>query len=334
MKKPFFVAEISANHNGKIQYAKKLILTAKKFGADAVKVQTFTQNNMTINSNKKNFIIKMGLWKGYKLWDLYNKAQTPLSWHKEIFDYAKKNKIKIFSTPFDEQMVDFLEKLNCPMYKIASFEMNDLNLVKKIALTKKPIILSTGLASMREITNSVNTAKKHGAKDITLLYCVSNYPSNNSDFNLYNIKILKDTFKCRIGLSDHSTNNKIANLALVMGAEIFEKHIALAGQRKGLDIEFSLKGKQIKYYKDELVETYNLIKKKYFFRSKDEKRNLIFRRSIYAIKDIKRGEIFSKYNIKCLRPAIGLSADKFLSLLGKKSRVKLKKFQLLRKNFI
>ena len=135
-------------------------------------------------------------------------------------------------------------------------------------------------------------------------------------------------------MSDHSTNNKIANLALVMGAEVFEKHIALAGQRKGLDIEFSLKGKQIKYYKDELIETYNLIKKRYFFRSKDEKKNLIFRRSIYAIKDIKRGEIFSKYNIKCLRPAIGLSADKYLSLLGKKSRVKLKKFQLLRKNFI
>ena len=189
IKKPFLVAEISANHCGNFLMAKKLIKCAKENNADAVKLQTYTPETMTINSNKKYFKIKNGLWKGYTLWDLYKKAHTPLHWHKPLFDYAKKLKIKIFSTPFDESAVDFLENLKCPLYKIASFEMTDLPLIKKIASTKKPIIMSTGMASLNEIEQSFKIAKKYGAKDITLLYCVSNYPSKNSDFNLNNIKI-------------------------------------------------------------------------------------------------------------------------------------------------
>ena len=191
-KKPFFIAEISGNHNGIISNAKKLIDAAKSGGADAVKLQTYTPDMMTIKNKKK---IKHGLWKNYNLWELYNKAQTPLSWHEELFIYAKKKKIKIFSSPFSEEAVDFLEKLKCQIYKVSSFEMNDLNLVKKIASTKKPMIISTGLASLKEINETLRIAKKYGCKDITLLYCVSNYPSNINDFSLNNLEIIKKNLK-------------------------------------------------------------------------------------------------------------------------------------------
>ena len=225
--KVFFIAEISANHCGNFNLAKKLIKCAYDNGADAVKLQTFTADTMTIKSNKKFFKIKEGLWKGYSLWDLYNDAHTPLKWHNELFKYAKSLGIKIFSTPFDETAVDFLEKLNCPIYKIASFEMTDLNLVKKVSLTKKPIIISTGMANLNEIETTIKTARRNGAKNITLLYCVSNYPSSINDFNLHNIKILREKFKCKVGISDHSTDNRVAISAIASGAEVIEKHIAL-----------------------------------------------------------------------------------------------------------
>lgn len=329
-KKPFFIAEVSANHCGSILRAKKLIRLAKKSGADAVKLQTYTPDMMTIKNKK--FKIKYGLWKNMNLWKLYNEAQTPLEWHKKLFDFAKKLNIKIFSTPFNVEGVKFLETLNCKAYKIASFEMNDTNLVKEIAKTKKPIIMSTGLASLNEIINSVKIAKKNGCKDLTLLYCVSNYPSNNTDFNLNNIKILKKKFNCRIGLSDHSKGNIIAKLSLVIGAEVFEKHIALQNQRKGHDIEFSAKGDEIKSYKEELEETYKLITKKKFFRSKHELKNKIFRRSIYAVKDIKKNEKFSRNNIKSFRPDVGLSASFYLKILGQKSPIFIKKNNVLKKS--
>ena len=261
-KKPILIAEISSNHNGSLNMAKKLIKCAKENGADAVKLQTYTADTMTFKSNKKYFKIKKGLWKGYNLWNLYNKAHTPLKWHKKLFNYSKKIKIVCFSTPFDETSVDFLEKLNCPIYKVASFEITDIPLIKKIARTKKPIIISTGMANLKEIEVAYKTAKKYGAKDITLLYCVSNYPSKISDFNLNNIKILKKKFKCRVGLSDHSKDEKIATTAVACGAEIIEKHIALENQKKGLDIEFSIKGKEIRKFKNSISETYQPLKKK------------------------------------------------------------------------
>tara|TARA_B100001121_G_scaffold279397_1_gene270606 strand:+ start:881 stop:1519 length:639 start_codon:yes stop_codon:yes gene_type:complete len=188
-KYPFFIAEVSGNHNGDIKKAKKLIYLAKKNGADAVKLQTYTPDMMTLRST--NFKIKSGIWKNYDLWNLYNKAQTPLEWHNELFEYAKKLKIKIFSTPFSIEGVNFLESLGVQIYKISSFEMNDVSLIKAVAKTKKPIILSTGLANMKEIGNSVKIAKKYGCKDLTLLYCVSNYPSKKNDFNLNMIDDLK-----------------------------------------------------------------------------------------------------------------------------------------------
>jgi pseudaminic acid synthase len=324
-KRPFLVAEISANHCGSLNLAKKLIKCAKKNGADAVKLQTYTPETMTINSSNKKFIIKSGLWKGYKLWDLYKEAHTPLHWHKELFKFAKKNKIKIFSTPFDETAVDFLEKLNCPIYKIASFELTDLPLIKKIASLKKPIILSTGMANLKEIETSFNIALKFNKlENITLLYCVSNYPSKLKDFNLHNIDILKKKFNFRIGLSDHSKDYRIASSAVIAGAEVFEKHIALDNQKKGHDINFSLKGKELRIYREEINLSYRLLGKEKFVRNKSEDKSKIFRRSIYVSKFINKGERFNINNIVRRRPNIGLEPKYFDYLLNKKSPKKYK----------
>ena len=330
-KIPFLVAEISANHCGNINLAKKLIKCAKDNGADAAKLQTYTADTMTIQSNKKYFKIKNGLWKGYDLWNLYNEAHTPLEWHKKLFDYGKKLGITIFSTPFDETAVNLLEKLKCPMYKVASFEITDLLLIKKISQTKKPIIISTGMASMEEIELAYRTAKNYGAKDITLLYCVSNYPSKNTDFNLNNIKILKNKFKCRVGLSDHSKDNRVAIAAVAAGAEVVEKHIALDKQKRGLDIEFSLKGKEIKKFKEDINLAYNLLGKKYFYRNKSEKKSKIFRRSIFATENIKKGEKFNNQNIRRIRPGYGLEPKYYEKLIGRKSPITLDKGQPLKK---
>ena len=318
-KTPFFVAEISANHNGSLSHAKKLIKIAKKYGADAVKLQTYTPDTMTIKSNKPDFKIRGGLWNGKILWDLYEKAQTPFEWHKELFDYAKKLKIACFSTPFDESAVDLLERLNCPFYKVASFETNHIPLIKRIAQTRKLMIISTGMANLKEIDVAYKTAKKNGAKEIILLYCVSNYPSKISDFNFNNIKILKDRYNCKIGFSDHSTDNKVVAAAIAAGAEVIEKHIALEGQKKGFDIAFSLKGKEIKNYVQVVKDTSLMMGKKYFFRNASENQSLQFRRSIYAVSDIKKGEKFTKKNIKVIRPGFGIQPFYFEKLLNKKS---------------
>ena len=320
MKKPFLIAEISANHCGDINLAKKLIKCAKINGADAVKIQTYTADSMTVNSNKKYFKIKKGLWKGYNLWELYDEAHTPLKWHEQLFKYSKKIGIKIFSTPFDETAVDFLEKIKCPMYKVASFEMTDIPLIKKIASTKKPMIISTGMSSLKEIEFSYKVAKQYGAKDITLLYCVSNYPAKIDDFNLNNIKILKRKFKCRIGLSDHSLDNHVAITAIGAGAELVEKHIALENQKKGLDIKFSLKGRKIKDFKKAMRDTYNLLGRYYFYRNSSENKSKIYRRSIFIVKDIRKGEKFTKKNIRRIRPGHGLEPKFFEKILEKKSK--------------
>ncbi len=328
--KVFFIAEISANHCGNFDLAKKLIKCAYINGADAVKLQTYTADTMTIKSDKKYFKIQEGLWKGYTLWDLYNKAHTPLKWHKNLFRYGKSIGIKVFSTPFDNAAVDFLEKLNCPIYKIASFEMTDLNLVKKVSQTKKPIIISTGMANLEEIATTVKTARRNGAKDITLLYCVSNYPSSIDDFNLNNIKILKDKFKCKIGFSDHSTDNRVAFAAIASGAEVIEKHIALDNQKKGFDINFSLKGKEIKKLRNDIDIASKLLGKKFFFRSKSENKSKIFRRSIFTTKNIKKGEKFSKDNIRVIRPGYGLAPKYYNKILNKKSSVDILKDEPLK----
>ena len=323
-KTPFFVAEISANHNGYLFHAKKLIKIAKKYGADAVKFQTYTPDTLTLKSNKPDFKIRGGLWNGKTLWDLYEKAQTPFEWHKELFNYAKKLKILCFSTPFDESAVDLLESLNCPFYKVASFEINHIPLIKKIARTGKPIIISTGMANLKEIDQAYITAKKNKAGEIILLYCVSNYPSRISDFNFNNIRILKERYNCKVGFSNHSIDNKVVAAAIAGGAEVIEKHIALESQKKGFDLAFSLKGKEIKNYAEVIKNTSLMIGKKYFFRNKSEKQSLQFRRSIYAISDIKKGEKFNEKNIKIIRPGFGIQPIYFEKLINKKSPFNIK----------
>jgi pseudaminic acid synthase len=330
-KTPFFVAEISANHNGSLLHAKKLIKIAKKYGADAVKLQTYTPDTLTVKSNESDFKIKGGLWNGRTLWDLYKKAQTPFEWHEELFNYAKKIKITCFSTPFDESAVDLLENLNCPFYKVASFEMNHVPLIKKIAQTKKPIIISTGMANLKEIDVAYKTAKKNGAKEITLLYCVSNYPSKISDFNFNNIKILKERYNCKIGFSDHSTDNKVVATAIAAGAEVIEKHIALESQKKGFDLAFSLKGKEIRDYAKVIKDTSLMMGKNFFFRNKSENHSLQFRRSIYAVSDINKGEKFTKKNIRVIRPGFGIQPVYFEKLINKKSPLYIKSQTPLKK---
>ena len=297
---------------------------------------------MTVNSKKKYFKINKGLWKGYNLWNLYKKAYTPYTWHKKLFEYGKRIGIKVFSTPFDEKAVDFLENLNCPFYKISSFEMNDLPLIRRVSLTKKPIIISTGMSSLKEIENTYNAAKNYGIKDVSLLYCVSNYPSKNSDFNLNNIKIMKKKFKCEIGFSDHSNDFRVASAAVGVGATIIEKHIGLKNI-KSLDSEFSINGKQIYKYKRYLLNNKKIKKnklfyktilgKKIFFRNKSENQSKIFRRSIFVIKNIKKGETLTKNNIKKIRPGYGLSPIYYEKILGRKSPSNFKKNEPLRSAF-
>lgn len=330
-KTPFFVAEISANHNGSLLHAKKLIKIAKKYGADAVKLQTYSPDTMTIKSNKSDFKIRGGLWNGKKLWDLYEKAQTPFEWHKELFDYAKKLEITCFSSPFDEFAVDLLENLSCPFYKVASFEMNHIPLIKKISQTKKPIIISTGMANLKEIDLAYKTAKKNGAKEIILLYCVSNYPSKISDFNFHNIRILKERYDCKVGFSDHSKDNRVIAAAIAAGAEVIEKHIALENQKKGFDLAFSLKGKEIKDYAQVIKDTSLMMGKKYFFRNISENHSLKFRRSVYATSDIKKGEKFTKKNIRVIRPGFGIQPIYFEKLINKKAPFSIKSDTALKK---
>ncbi len=341
--KPFFVAEISSNHNGKLSVAKKLISLAKAGGADAVKLQTYTAKTMTVNSKKKYFMIRKGLWKGYSLWDLYKKAKTPYNWHKKLFKHAKKIGIKIFSTPFDETAVDFLEKLNCPFYKVSSFEMNDIPLIKKIISTKKPLIISTGTSSIEEITQVLEEIGRSKFKNLSLLYCVSNYPAKINDFNLYNIKIMKKKFNCEIGFSDHSTDNVIAAAASKAGATLFEKHICLKKER-GLDYDFSLNEDQIKDYRNSIDNPSlvvnnskiftKLLGKKTFTRKNSENISKNYRRSIFTVKKIKKGEIFTKKNIKRIRPGYGISARYFENVLGKVCKRPIDAYEPLTKKFL
>ena len=325
---PFFIAEISGNHNGDIRKAKKLIYHAKKNGADAVKLQTYTPDMMTLKTNK--FKIKNGIWKNYNLWELYKKAHTPLQWHKELFDYAKKLKIKIFSTPFSIEGVQFLEKLGVKIYKIASFEMNDSSLLKAVAQTKKPLILSTGLSKFSEIEESVKLVRKYGCKNLTILYCVSNYPSKKNEFNLNNIEIFKKKFNCNVGLSDHSKGSEIACMSIVKGATVIEKHICLKNV-KSVDSEFSLGEDEIKKFRADIDNAYSLVDNN-LKRSKSEIKNLIFRRSVYAIQDIRKGDVFSPKNIKTFRPNQGLDASYYLKLLNKKSPININKDKVLHKS--
>tara|TARA_B100000212_G_scaffold323761_1_gene284094 strand:+ start:241 stop:1272 length:1032 start_codon:yes stop_codon:yes gene_type:complete len=320
-QKPFIIAELSGNHNGSLKNAIKLVRAAARCNVDAIKIQTYTADTMTLDSKKKGFVInnKSSIWHGYKLYNLYKKAHTPWSWHKKIFQEAKKHNLICFSSPFDESAINFLKKFNPPIYKIASFENTDLRLIKLAAKTKKILIISLGLATLSQIKKAVNTAKKNGCKKLILLKCTSDYPASNSDINLSTIPILKRKFKCDIGLSDHTISLGAAIAAIGKGACVIEKHFKL-NNVKSVDSKFSLDEKQMKLFVKEIHNAWESIGKAKFGPVNNEKKNLQFRRSIYTTKKIKKGEIFSVKNIKCVRPGYGLDTIHFDKILNKRSK--------------
>jgi N-acetylneuraminate synthase len=320
----FFVAEISANHNGSLMNAKKLIKTAKDNGADAVKLQTYTPNTITINSNNSDFKIRGGLWHGQTLWDLYKKAHTPFEWHKELFNYAKKLKITCFSTPFDETAVDFLETLNCPFYKVASFEINHIPLIKRIAKTGKPIIISTGMATEEELDELVDAARKAGCKDLTLLKCTSTYPAIPENSNLLTIPYLKNRYGCEVGLSDHTLGIGVAVASVALGASVIEKHFTLKRSDGGVDAAFSIEPHEMKQLVEETARAWQSLGKAYIGPTEAEKSSIAFRRSLYIVKDLKAGDVLTKENVRAIRPGLGLPPKYLNQVLGKTIRRDLK----------
>ena len=317
---PYIIAELSANHYGSIDIAIKSIESAKKCGADAVKLQTYKASSMTLDSNKNDFLIKEGLWKGYKLYDLYQEASTPYAWHEELFKYANKLGITIFSSPFDREAVDFLDDLNVPAFKIASFEVVDLDLIKYAASKGKPLLISTGMASEEEIDEALKTAKDYGNGEILLFHCISSYPAPLKDANLTLIKTFRDKYDVEVGLSDHTLTNSAAISAISLGASAVEKHFILDKKMKSPDSSFSIEPKELKELKLVTNECWEAQGKGSFKRSKNEKKNKIFRRSLYFVKDLKSGEKVTRDSIRSIRPGFGL-APKFLGEIVNKKVV-------------
>ena len=315
---PYIIAELSANHNGSLIKAKKTILSAKLNGASAVKMQTYTADSMTINCSEEDFLIKGGLWDGYLLYDLYKEASTPYSWHKELFYYAKEIGITLFSTPFDEKAVDFLEDLNTPAYKIASFELTDLPLIKYIAKKNKPILISTGMGSEREIKEAVETIKKEGCKEVLIFHCISSYPTPTELSNLNMIKYLKNKFNTEVGLSDHTLDNISSIVATSMGASAIEKHFILNRNDKGPDSDFSIEPEELKKLVIDLKKAWKSKGSTDFSRPSIEGKNLVFRRSLYFIKAMKANEIISEKHIKRIRPGYGINPKYFKDIIGKR----------------
>ena len=333
-KSPFIIAEMSGNHNGSLSEALKIVDLASIAGADAIKLQTYTPDTITMKSKRSEFFIKdkKNLWKNNSLYDLYKKAHTPWSWHKKIFERAKKRKLIYFSSPFDETAVDLLEKLNVPLYKIASAENNHFPLLKKVAKTGKPIIMSTGLATLNELKESVNYLRKNGCKQLALLKCTSAYPAEPKDLNLVTIKRLREVFNCEVGFSDHSLGIGAAITAISYGATIIEKHFTVE-KNKGVDGAFSSEVSEMKRLKEESLVSWSSKGKVFFGPTKNEKIFKKYRRSIYVSKNIKKGEIFSNNNIKVIRPSLGLHPKYFTDIIGKISKKDINKGEPFKKNY-
>lgn len=319
---PYIIAELSANHNGSIIKAKESILEAKRCGASAIKIQTYTADSMTIDCDLEDFKIKGGIWDGYNLYQLYEEASTPYEWHNELFRFAKENEITLFSTPFDESAVDFLNDLGAPAFKIASFELLDLPLIKYAASKGKPLLLSTGMGSLDEITDAVNAAYEGGCKQILLFHCISSYPTPTQESNIRMISFLKDKFGVEVGLSDHTLTNTAAMAALTLGASAFEKHFTLSRLDKGPDSQFSIEPNEFKDLVKSANECWQGLGKLSFKRSKLEQNSMVFRRSLYFVKDLSEGQIITKDHIRKIRPGFGVSPKFYEKFIGKKvSRV-------------
>ena len=316
---PYIVAEMSGNHNGDIKNAFKLIKSAKECGADAIKLQTYTPDTITINHNGPEFVVKGGIWDGRNLYDLYQEAHTPWEWHEKLFNYAEEIGITIFSSPFDSTAVEFLEKLNCKAYKIASPEIIDLELIKEVALTKKPIIISTGMANLEEISDAIETVKNNGNNKIIILHCTSAYPTPISESNLSTINEIGRLFNVQTGLSDHTLGTEVACYACVLGASFIEKHLTLDRTHGGVDSKFSLNPNEFKKLVDESKKVKSIIGKPAFGPTQSEGSSLIGRRSLYVVNKIKKGEEFSRINLKSIRPGNGLKPKLIKTIFGLKA---------------
>ena len=315
-QKPYIIAELSANHGGNIDRAKQSIEKVAKTGVSAVKIQTYTPDTMTIKSDLPDFLVKDGLWAGRTLYDLYSEAYTPFEWHEELFKHASDNKITIFSTPFDESAVDLLEELDTPAYKIASFEIVDIPLLRYIAKKNKPILMSTGMAKVDEIENAVNAVRKETEADLLLFHCISSYPTVTEESNLNNLIKLKHKFGVHVGLSDHTTNNIASLTAIGMGAVAIEKHFKVDDKECGPDASFSLNLEQIQSLVNECNQAWMAKGRHDFSRSASEEQNLVFRRSLYFVKKIKKGQIVKESDIRRIRPGYGLEPKYLNKVIG------------------
>ncbi len=320
--KPFIIAEISSNHNWSLKHTLKLVKKIKDAGADAIKIQTYDENSMTYNSKKPDFVVQKGLWKKYSLFELYKEAKTPIEWHQKIFQYARSLGLVAFSTPFDENSVDFLKKLNVPTYKIASFELVDHPLIEYIARKNKPIILSTGMSSLSEISEAVNVIKKTKNDKIILLHCMSSYPSNYYDYNLRMMLKLKKKFNLHVGLSDHTKGEEVAMAATALGAKIIEKHVKLKGDNNSHDSKFSMDTEELKSFCKKINKIWKTLGSDNFDLRKDKDFKK-YRRSIYVVKDLKKNEKITLSNIKKIRPSHGLHPKYFYKVLGRRTKKKI-----------
>ena len=318
---PYIIAELSANHNGDISRALKTIEMAKVRGADAIKIQTYTPDTLTIDCDKDEFQIHGGLWDGYNLYQLYQWAHTPYEWHKEIFDYANELDITIFSTPFDETAVDLLEDLNASAYKIASFEAVDLPLIRYVAETRKPMIISTGMANLEEITEAVDVARQYGCTELALLHCISGYPAPVEQSNLQTIADLAKRFDVVAGLSYHTLGTTVSVAGLALGANIIEKHVTLSRNDKGPDSAFSLEPEELERLCTDAKMAWSALGKAGYERKPVEEESVKLRRSIYVVEEVQAGETLTKKNVRRIRPGYGLAPKYYDQILGKTAKV-------------
>lgn len=315
---PFVIAEMSGNHNQSLQRALEIVETAAKAGAHALKIQTYTPDTMTLDLDEREFHISdpNSLWVGTSLYKLYGDAYTPWEWHKPIFDKARELGIIAFSTPFDDTAVDFLESLEVPCYKIASFENTDLPLIRRVAATGKPLIISTGMATVAELDETVRAAREAGCKDLFLLKCTSTYPATPENSNVLTIPHMRELFGCEVGLSDHTMGIGASVAAVAHGAVVIEKHFTLRRADGGVDSSFSLEPEELRALVVETERAWQSLGHVSYGAGEAEKQSLIFRRSIYIAQDLKAGDILTVENTRCVRPGYGLSPKYYYTVLG------------------
>ena len=315
---PYIIAELSANHNGSLERALQTIEEAHRCGADAVKIQTYTADTMTIDCDRDDFMISGGLWDGYELYDLYKWAHTPYDWHKVMFEHARKLGVSIFSSPFDETAIELLEKLETPAYKIASCENTDHPLIEQVAQTGKPIIISTGMATEDEIAETVDVARSAGCKDLVLLHCVSSYPTPIHEANIAQVAELAKKFNVLSGLSDHTLGTSVSVSAVALGACMIEKHFTLSREDKGPDSEFSIEPDELSKLCNDAKDAQQSIGQTGYGPKPSEFGSKAFRRSIYFVRDLSAGSIVGPEDIKRIRPGMGLPPKFYSQILGRK----------------